>query len=479
MLHLVDSIYPNRTECDKLSAEEVRYMEEKTIRGELTYNQKQYPFVIEKRILTIVQSAFHYCNDFPAEGHLGTLMGITDGNQYIFLLDCRILNRGFSSLSGKIQMGLHGYILQETAVDRFDSIEFYSPALRAFYSPRKAWQPELTAEKHMQGITLTPYEDVAIEIPMTVGAENLQCCLGFSRYFRLRFEEQYALSINTGLILDLPGGRSSRDLGKYFLYVLDFLAFINFERNIPFDDIVLWRQNADGESRKSGNAVIFQAENMRYKPDVLHSITYDDLGKDLFAALFKEIAEQRLQGKYNPYYLPENRSEVNIVEKSRWLMAAFSFEGEYNKRYKSVKAEQDETFYEVKEMLLHVIDEAVQQSGVSINNPRNKYLKNFRQLINTTDTTIQEKFQFCESHFQDEIKQIKEKHCLYSSVSVNTNFAENYSKTRNSAAHGSIESITSEDVVTFQLLRSFIYLLIMERVSIPSEKRKEIISKLF
>ena len=79
-------------------------MEEKTIRGELTYNQKQYPFVLEKRILTIVQSAFHYHGDFPEEGHLGNLMGVTDGNQYIFLLDCRILNRGFLSLSGKIQM---------------------------------------------------------------------------------------------------------------------------------------------------------------------------------------------------------------------------------------------------------------------------------------------------------------------------------------------------------------------------------------
>ena len=160
-------------------------------------------------------------------------------------------------------------------------------------------------------------------------------------------------------------------------------------------------------------------------------------------------------------------------------MAAFSFEGEYNKRYKNVKAEQDKVFYEVKEMLLNVIDEAVQQSGVSINNPRNKHLKSFRQLINTTDTTIQEKFQFCESHFQDEIKQIKEKHCLYSKVPVDTNFAKHYSETRNSAAHGDIEAITPEDVVTFQLLRGFIYLLIMERVSIPSEKRKEIIGRLF
>lgn len=39
-------------------------MTETIIRGEFEYNEKAYPFVIQNRILTVVQSAFHYVEDF-------------------------------------------------------------------------------------------------------------------------------------------------------------------------------------------------------------------------------------------------------------------------------------------------------------------------------------------------------------------------------------------------------------------------------
>lgn len=454
-------------------------MDEITIRGVLTYNEKEYPFVIEKRVLTIVQPAFCYREDFQREEYLGTLTGITDKNKYILLLDCRILNYTFLSLSPQIQIGLHGYILQDTKEDCFDSIEFYSPALLAFYTPRKAWKPELTEENDLQGITLTPYEDVAKEIPVTIGDEELLCSLGFARYFNLGFEDQYAMSIRTGLILDLPNSRDSQNLGKYYLYIRDFLAFINFKRDVPFDEIILWRRGADGMRHKSGIAVIFQTEISGYKPDAFHSITYNDLGDNLFSALLKETAEQRLQGTYNPYYLPADRSETNTVEISRWLMTAISFEGEYNKWYKNRNAAQNKAFYESKEMLLHVIDEAVEHSGRTINNPKNKYLNSFRHLISHFDTTLEEKFKFCETHFSNEIEQVKQRQCRFSKVPINTNLAAKYAETRNLTAHGGIEPITPEDIVTFQMLRCFIYLLVMERASVPSEKRKDIIRKLF
>lgn len=454
-------------------------MEEKTIRGELEYKGKNYPFVIEKRVLMIVQSAFHHNEDFQEGEQLGTLTGVTDENKYIFLLDCHILNYAFRTLNGKIQIGLHGYILQDTAEDRFDCIEFYSPALCAFYSPRKAWKAEFNGENDMQGVTLTPYEEVMLEIPVTISGENLQCSLGFARYFNLRLEDQYALSIQTGLILDLPTEKSSPDLGKYYLYVRDFLAFISFKRDVPFDDIVLWRREAGGKRHKCGKAVIFQVENMDFKPDAYHSITYDDLGPDSFAALFKETAEQRLLEGYNPYFLPANKSEANTVEKSRWLMTAISFEGEFDKRYRNMKAERDQLFYKTKETLLSAVDKAVQQSTHSINNPNNKYFKSFRHLIECYDTTIKEKFQFCEDHFKLEIEQVKGKYCNFTGVPATTDFAMKYAESRNRSAHGNIEPITQEDVVTFQILRCFIYLLIMERAEVPCEKRKEIIKKLF
>ena len=90
----------------------------------------------------------------------------------------------------------------------------------------------------MQGLALTPYDEVMLKIPVTISGENLQCVLGFVRHFNLRLEDQYALTIQTGLILDLSTDKSSPDLGKYYLYVRDFLAFISFKRDIPFDNIL-------------------------------------------------------------------------------------------------------------------------------------------------------------------------------------------------------------------------------------------------
>lgn len=457
-------------------------MTNQTIRGEFRYKDKNYPFILENRILTLVGAAFCFREDFQEEEYLGTLMGVTDSNQYVFLLDCHILNFAFLTLSGRIQMGLHGYILQDSSDDQFDCVEFYSPALRAFYSPRKAWSPEIDDTDNtidMKGITLNPYETVIQEIPVTVSGEAFCCELGFARYFNLHPEDRYALSIQTGLILDFQTQKSSDDLGKYYLYVRDFLAFINFKRDIPFDDIVLWRRDAEGKRHKSGKAIIFQVNDIEYQPKADSSITFDDLGKESFAKLFREIAEQRLSGEYNPYFLPRGKSKTRTVEKSRWLMAAISFEGEFNKKYGSLKADRDEQFYHAKEKLLLTIDEAVKESGCSINDKKNKYFQRFRHLIDCYDTTIEEKFHFCEEHFQSEIEQLKSKYCRFNQVSVQTDFAVKYAESRNRSAHGVVEAIRPEDVVTFQMLRCFIYLLVMERASVPSEKRKEIIKKLF
>lgn len=65
-------------------------MAENIIRGEFEYNGKDYPFVIQNKILTVVQSAFHYSEDFNGKNELGTLVGVIDTNKYILLLDCRV-----------------------------------------------------------------------------------------------------------------------------------------------------------------------------------------------------------------------------------------------------------------------------------------------------------------------------------------------------------------------------------------------------
>jgi len=116
-------------------------MAENIIHGEFEYKEKTYLFVTKNRILTVVQSAFHYLKNFKDKEDLGTLVGVTDTNKYILLLDCRVWNPQFITLSGRVQIALHGYILQDIRDDGYDRIKFCSLALNVFYSPRKAWTP--------------------------------------------------------------------------------------------------------------------------------------------------------------------------------------------------------------------------------------------------------------------------------------------------------------------------------------------------
>ena len=130
-------------------------------------------------------------------------------------------------------------------------------------------------------------------------------------------------------------------------------------------------------------------------------------------------------------------------------------------------------------MLLDCIDSAIDSSGLGKNHKSNQNLKSFRRLIEMTDTTVKEKYRSCLFKYSYEIAPIVEKHSRTNEVSTSVDLAQAYSDYRNSIAHGTILPITKVEIVTYQILRGFIYILILERASVPSQKIKEIVSKLF
>lgn len=454
-------------------------MAERSVCGEFEYNGKIYPFVIQDRMMTVVQSAFHYWNDFMGKEDLGTLVGVTDSNKFILLLDCRVWNQQTISLSGKVLIAIHGYILQDKREDGYDRIKFCSPALNVFYSPRKAWTPQIGGGEETPGLTLNPYRDSTRQIVVCVGNEEIQCTLDFEWNINLRFEECNAMSVKTNFSMSFENQKSASELGKYYLYLRDFLSFLNFRSDIPFDEITLWCHGEDGKFYKSGKAEIFQTKDIIYDSKAQNTIIADDLDDKSFVALFKEIAEQRTQRNYNPYFIPSNKTESNVVDRAKWLVTAISFEGEFNKRYKDIKTEQSSDFQRVKMLLLSTIDQTVKKTGFGINNPRNEELKSFRKLIERYDTTIKEKYEFCATHFAAEIEDVQRRYCDRTGVPIDTDFAKKYAEARNRSAHGVIEPLEDVDIVIFLILRCFIYLLIMERADISPAKMKEIIAKLF
>lgn len=447
--------------------------------GKFYVQDKEYPFFLSGQVITVVQVAHEYNSDFIDDYHFEYLEGITDRGKYIYLLDCNVYGGPIVGITTNLYLSCKGYILSNSQSDYFDCIEFYSPALNAFYSPRQAVSVERdAANMHTLSLRFKNHEDVSKNFICSINGESINCSLSFQSTVTLRPEDTSPASTNTTLSMKFSSPHSIKELGKHYLYLLDFLAFINFRSDIPIDKIVLYKKE-DQKLICSGTAKIFQQDCSGYSVDTTHNITYWDFSGSSLAAPFTVVAERRAKGTYNPFFIPSDSKDATYVDSAKWLIAAISFEGEFNQSYPGFKYENDENFCQAKELLLDCIDSAIDSSGLSKNHKSNQNLKSFRRLIEMTDTTVKEKFKLCLRKYSSEITPIAEKHSRANGVSTSVDFAQAYSDYRNNIAHGTILPISNVEIVTYQILRGFIYILILERAGVPPQKIKEIVSKLF
>ena len=264
----------------------------------------------------------------------------------------------------------------------------------------------------------------------------------------------------------------------YYLYLRDFLVFVNGQRRIPLDRIELFEKNESGGYEKQGKAVIFQEDSSCYVPNPYNSITFDDITNDCFPVIFGQIAEKRNRNYYYHLFYPANHKDHQRIDASKWLNTAICFESEFNCSFPNFKAKQDATFHSAKTLLLQTIDEEVRKSGKSINNKQNSALKSFRSLVNHSDTTIKQKFQVCEENYKYEMGEAIQRICSLCRVPADTDLAEVYSSYRNKTAHGAISRPEDCDVATYRIMRGFIYVMNLKRANIPQEKIKSIVNKL-
>ena len=180
--------------------------------------------------------------------------------------------------------------------DSYDKLVFQSPALRAFFSPRKAYNFQSEQLYKISGISLNQWSDINQEFTCTIDGENIECILEFSSRLNLKFEDNTPLSINPKWSITFKSPKKSTDIGKYYLYVRDFLVFANFQNDIPMEDIVIYKLRPDGQYAESGKAVIFQRDYLNYKPSCKNTITFDDLDINILPRLFSLVAERRTTG---------------------------------------------------------------------------------------------------------------------------------------------------------------------------------------
>lgn len=158
---------------------------------------------------------------------------------------------------------------------------------------------------------------------------------------------------------------------------------------------------------------------------------------------------------------------------------AICFEGEFDDVFPNYKAQNDPVFYEAKMELLMKIECAVKRTGKSINNKQNDAWRSFKRLIDHADTTLQEKFEACQAVYEAETKESIQRICKTYSVSEDINLAQAYASFRNQTAHGTIQKPGEVEIVTYKILRCFVYVMNLKRANVPSERIKGILNKMF
>ena len=450
------------------------------IYGKFQLDDKVYPFFLVDYIITITQTPYEFNSDFADVYHFNYLKGVTHNNKYIFFLDCDIVGGSLAQISSNLQLVCKGYILSNSSADCYDRIEFSSSALNGFYSPRRAIGIDHDEVRFgARGLTFKNYEDTSRNFSCIINGEHIDCTLAFRSSVTLKPEDSSIGSVNTTLSMKFSEPKSITKLAQYYLYVHDFLVFVNFRADVPIDNVALYGKVENEKYAKFGTAQFCQHDCSQYSADNRRSISYNDLPGECLPNVFSIIAERREQDCYNPFYIPLDGKDARYFDSAKWLITAISFEGEFNRRYPDFKYETDEKFKITKDLLLKTIDDAILASGVSINNKTNAAFKSFRSLVSHTDTTIREKFQFCMNRYVNEITPLIEKYVRIEGVDKDTDFAQAYADYRNSTAHGSIPPISKTEKITFQLMKCFIYVLVLEYGGVPYEQIKEILIRMF
>lgn len=455
-------------------------MSKEKIYGVFEYEGKEYPFALENQILTIPQIPFQYSKDFADAEHIEAIQGVTNSNRDIVFLGCEILGNSRVPFATEIKMTVLGYILLTSSKSTFDRIDFYSEAINGFYSPRNAYEVELSEDRtRILGIKVRDGERYKRDYQCQVNKEQFHLGLNVNLSVNLAWEKEQLGTAKTIMSMSFADKKKPNDILNYYLYLRDFLEFVNFQKNIPLEQIELFEKSETGKYERRGKAVIFQADSSEYIPSILNSITFLDVTSECFPLLFSHIAEKRLNNNHNPFFYPESRREDRVVDASKWLNTAICFEGEFNTSFPEYRAKHDTVFYEAKTVLLDAINNAVEKSGKSINNKQNNALKSFKSLIDHADTTIKQKFEICESSYEYEMSEAIHRIRSLCGVQEDTDLATVYASYRNQTAHGVIRRPENCDVATYRILRGFIYTMNLKSAKVPADKIKDIISRMF
>lgn len=443
--------------------------------GKFYLNGKSYPFFYKDSLVTVIQEPHEYNNDFKGVTEVEKIEGLTNSNKVIVFFKCKFQGGSYKEIFSNIIFSTHGFILFDKCDCPFECIEFKSEAINTFYPPVSLFNP--TALLHKNEYAMKNSDETTKSFETVVNEEKIKMELSISYSYDIKPEsqsigERYSI---WRMVFQTP--KNSESIVQYYLYLLDFLMFVNFRQNVTIEHFKLYKvEDSNYVQVGIGN---FFSNKSGFDAKAEKAITFNDLTEHELGNLFSCIVKQRADGSYNFSYIPQNSEKYRLFTWIEWLNTALSFEGEYCKEHKNEKFKKDPNFAAAKGELLELIKKRIEESGLSDNNKKNRAWNQFNRLIENTDYRLEEKFKYSVEHFEYEIGAIKQQLIENMKLPADCNLPHKYADYRNSLAHGNIIPISDANIVNFILMRVLIYCFVLERADIPKDTRKRIVEKLF
>ncbi|MBQ7047559.1 MAG: hypothetical protein IJN86_01280 [Clostridia bacterium] len=449
-------------------------MNNKTIAGDLQYKEKRFPFVMIGRAVTIIDSYGKYFEDFENAEEEDVIWGWANNGMPIAFLACRF--NKINSPSNTIKFTIQGYIELSLEIEvypiKFDLISFTSKAIDTFYSPN-----------HYVEYTVPRTFDKAERTNFILGAKTKQpseseVCFEFENFsFRLsfnkmlNFQNKSILEVTPELQIITETPQDTTKALEWVVKIYDILCFLNFRKDIYFDEIKLYKSKGDLYSNIGKLHIFTSIAPDTFDSTAFDSIIYEDIPHNNYAKLFMVVSNWRNDVTYNQYFFPKDKSDSKLLDNAKWLTTAISFDSMFDKKHKTFKSDKNSSFAIAKTEVLKLIDELISK------NPDNKYYEKLRVPIEK-EGILEEQF----NHYIkvnnvelcDTINRLKNKFNI-----DDTNYGNIYSKKRNLVAHGTIQPITDKDCFTYNLIRAMLYVYFLKEAEVPTENIKQILKKLF
>lgn len=444
---------------------------EKIIYGTIVIKDKEYPFLLEGRIVKIVTHSAVFMPDFQNENVIESIQGITHDNRDIMFLKCKFIK----SFWGRPYMfTVDGYILSMNNCKeygfRIDSLEFYSDAINMFYPPQQArtindWRD---TSKDRQ-ITFLPTNETGCSFEFN--GDKYSFSIGYS--VNLRYGSKGLGELSSKIAIEFEHPIAPIKSFDYLRKIYDFLVFVNYSSNIRFDDIYINQRNKEGLYERCATLNIFQnTEN--YENNELTSLTIDDIDKDKLAQLFEVATSVRCGKNKMQLYYPDNKKDRRQIEPIKWLTKALAFEGLFEETFPEHKAKENPSFSKIKKNILDSISKVQGE-----NKKERKYCEDFKNHIERYDGILEEKFNFARKRYEKYINNILQDNLQHYNMPIDTNYGNIYMKYRNNVAHGNVIPLSDEEIAVYRIMETMIYLMLLEDVNLSEEELHTVVKKLF